>query len=317
MCLVIEVVKMYTTGQNEVSMDDKLLNYASHLIIKEYESLKDEKPNGVFFNKIMSLLNKNIDSFKLSHYWYRYGDQVCRQKMPTNLEWTNVELNETKVDWKYDTPEFFKELEGHPIEEEIKSLVREYNDNFEDLIDDVYSYAPYDFQRRFLELRKLFYGANNAYNWDMESYKELSKPILEDTYDSFPIHDFKEIEQEYELVRTFMEAKLDSEDWKFKILEKISTNFWFLFCYHLRMNPKARENIPPDILHHWEESLSMDADRHRKSIADTIIKSIERDSSLLEYESINEFYKWRKEDKKETEKIIDEFVDNYTAHSTA
>lgn len=317
MCLVIEVLNMYRIDRNEISLDDKLLNYASYLIIKEYESIKDEKPNGLFFNKIMSLLNKNIDNFKLSHYWYRYGDQVCRQKMPKNLEWTNVELNETKVDWKYNIPEFFKEFEGHPIEGEIKSLVSKYNDNFDELIDDVYSYAPYEFQRRFLELRKMFYGANNAYNWDMESYKELSKPIFKDTYDSFPIHDFKEIEEEYDLVRTFIEAKLDSENWKFKILEKISTDFWFLFCYHLRMNPKARENIPSDILHHWEEKLSMDANRHRKSIADTIIKSIERDSNLLEYEPINEFYKWRKEDKKETEKLIDEFVDNYTAHSPA
>jgi len=308
-----EVLEMYGYDQGTISTDDKLIHYASYLIIQKHESVTGDKPNGMFFNKIMSLLNKQLDDFKLSHYWYRYGDQVCRQIMPTNLEWTNVELNETKVDWKYDIPEFFKGLEGHTIETEIESLVKNYHDNFETLIDDVYSYAPYDFQRKFLELRKLFYGANNAYNWDMESYKELSKPIFRDTYDTFPIHDFKEIEEEYELVRTFIEAKLDSENWRFKILEKISTDFWFLFCYYLRLNPKARENIPPKVLHYWEEKLSIDANRHRKSIGDTIIKSIEKDPSLLEYEAINEFYRWRKDDKEETEQMIDEFVDKYTS----
>ncbi len=44
---------------------------------------------------------------------------------------------------------------------------------------------------------------------------------------------------------------------------------------------------------------------------------IEKDPSLLEYKTISEFYRWRKEDKIETEKIIDEFVDNYTSGNPA
>ncbi len=81
---------------------------------------------------------------------------------------------------------------------------------------------------------------------------------------TIPIHDFKEIEEETELVRTFIEAKLESENWRFKILEKISTGFWFLFSYYLRLNPKARDNIPPNVLHYSEDKLPIDANRHRK-----------------------------------------------------
>ncbi len=110
---------MYEYEHRKISMDDKLIHYASYLIIQKYESVTGYKPNGVFFNKIMSLLNNKFDDFKLPHYWYRYGDRVCRQKMPANLEWTNVELNETTVDWKYDTPELFRGPEGHPIEMEV------------------------------------------------------------------------------------------------------------------------------------------------------------------------------------------------------
>ncbi len=302
---------MYRYHQNEISMNEKLLNYASYLVVQRYEVLTGDKPNGVFFNKILSLLNKNMDQLKLPHYWYRYGDQVCRQKMPYNIEWTNVELNETKVDWKYDKLDYFTDLKDHPIEDMVDSLVEKYNDNFEALIDEVYTYAPYDFQRKFLELRKIFYGVNNAYNWDMESYKELSKPIFKDTYEKFPIHEFIEIEEEYEVVKTFIEAKLESDSWKFKQLEKISTDFWFMFCYYLRLNPKARENIPPDILHYWEEKLSIDVSRHQKSIGDTMIKSIEKDPSLREYDIIRDFYRWRIEDKEETKDLIDRFVDRY------
>ncbi len=303
---------MYSSVSNPHPIDDKLLHYSSYLVVKEYEKLTEEKPNGVFFNKIMSLLNKKNNNLKLPHYWYRYGDQVCRQKMPSELYWNHAELDQTTVDFKIDSKDYFKELDGHPIEEDVKELVEKYHDDFEKLIDDVYSYAPYEFQKKFLELRKTFYGISNAYNWDKESYKELSRPIFSDTYDKFPIDEFKELEDEYNLVKTFIETRLESDDWKFKILEEISKHFWFLFCYHLRLNPKARENIPSEILHYWEEKLPSDADRHKKSIADIIIKTIEKDDSLLEKQVIRDFYEWRKKDKKETKKLIDDFVETYS-----
>ncbi len=308
---------MYSIPQKQVSRDDKLLEYASYLVVDSYESLAKEKPNGVFFNKIMSLLNKKNENIKLPHYWYRYGDQVCRQKMPAELDWNHAELDQTKVDWKIDSKDHFKELEGHPIERDVNDLVEKYHDDVEKLIDDVYSYAPYKFQRKYLELRKTFYGINNAYNWDMESYKELSKPIFSRTFDDFPIHDFKELKDEYKLVKAFIDTKLESDDWKFRILEKISKHFWFLFCYHLRLNPEARENIPSEILHYWEEKLPNDEDRHRKSIADIIIDSIDKDEDLLENQIIEKFYDWRQKDKDETKKIIDDFVESYnkTSHS--
>lgn len=308
---------MYDLSRKQSSIDDKLLNYASYLVVKNYKSLTDENPNGVFFNKIMSLINKKSDNIELPHYWYRYGDQVCRQEMPTELDWNHGELDQTTVDWKIDSKDHFEGLEGHPIEGDVQELVERYHDNFEKLIDDVYSYAPYKFQKKFLELRKTFYGINNAYNWDKESYKELSKPIFNRTYDNFPIHDFKELKDEYNLVKTFIETKIESDDWKFKILEKISKHFWFLFCYHLRLNPKARENIPSEILRYWKEKLPNDENRHRKSIADIVINSIDKDDNLLDNPVIKEFYEWRKKDKEETKKLINDFVESYNKSSNS
>lgn len=306
---------MYDMEQQDLSLDEKQLNYASYFVVKEFESLTDEKPTGVFFNKIMSLLNRRIDNFILSHYWYRYGDQVCRQNMPYGLEWTSFEMDRTKVNWKLDRFDYFDGLKGHPIEEEVKFLVEKYHNSLEELIDDVYSYAPYDFQRKFLELRKTFYGVDNAYNWDIENYKRLSEPLFRDTFETFPVHEFKELEGEYELVKTFIDIKLKG-DWKFKVLEQISRDFWFLFCYHLRLKPSARENIPPDILHHWREKLPMDTDRHRKSIADMILKSVDEDRDLLENDIIRDYYLWRKKDKEKTEKLIVEFVEDHVSAGT-
>lgn len=304
---------MYDASSERLPYKEKLLNYASYLVVEEYKDRYGEEPNGVFFNKIMSLLNKRNPHFNLPHYWYRYGDQVCRQKMPTALSWNSEETNETTVDWRYRRYDYFKELDNHPIEEDVKLLIEDYSNNFEKLIDDVYSYAPFDFQRKFLNLRKTFYGIKNAYNWDIKSYKELSKPIFLETFNKFPIHEFKDLKEEYKLVKAFIETKLESESWRFKILEDISKDFWFLFCYHLRLNPKGRENIPSDILHYWKNSLPNNTSRHRKSIADKIIDNIDQNKDLLENETIKNFYEWRIKDKKETKEAIENFIDIYNS----
>lgn len=58
----------------------ELLALASYLVIEEHRRLTGQYPSGLYFNKAMCLLYRNLKkanlNLELPHCWYRYGDEV-------------------------------------------------------------------------------------------------------------------------------------------------------------------------------------------------------------------------------------------------
>ena len=121
------------------------LHYASYEVINSYKEKKKRPPTGLYFNKIMSLLNQRLRKKEvelgLPHYWYRYGDQVHRYSMPSNLVWNHEEPTRTKVEWR-DT-EILKDREWpyYLIEDIVKELTEKYADNEYEAVRAVYKYC--------------------------------------------------------------------------------------------------------------------------------------------------------------------------------
>lgn len=288
-----------------------LLHYTSYMVIKKYEKAMGDFPSGLYFNKVMSLCNRKLKKssidIKLPHYWYRYGDQVFRGTMPRNIMWDHESPAETKVVWRGNDLEIIQNEPYILIEEITDKSTETYKDDINKTIQDVYQTAPFEFQKKFLNLREIFYGRRFAFNWDNDAYKTISKPIITETFSTFPKNDFPELGGMYAIVNEFIEFSLE-EDWSFNLLQNVCTNFWFFFCYYLRLHKDSYENISKETLSIWEEKLEFENYRYRKIIGDLIIKYANKHSNILKNKLLKEEYKWRKADRKEAKQIIDECV---------
>jgi len=267
----------------------------------------------MYFNKAMSLLNKKLRKenvmIYLPHYWYRYGDQVHRSSMPSPLIWRHENPQNTRVDWGH--KEKLLPTRGYPydlIDQLISEIIEKYKDNDYAIVSEVYKYAPFEFQRKFLDVRKILHGRANAFNWDHESYQQVSEKIILNTLNSFPKKDFMQLSNSHELVYNFIQELQGQGKKTFRLIQKMCTSFWFLFCYHLRLHENARENIPNETVGHWYSELDIQNGRYRKIFADIILEAYEIFPDILKNDLIKDEYQWRISDRKEVKEIIDEFV---------
>jgi len=286
------------------------IRYASYRVISEHKDKTGDYPSGLYFNKIMFLLYRHLKQksldIKLPHYWYRYGDQVYQYNMPSNLFWDHENPSKTVVKWNYGPPAE-KGWAYELIDDAVSELTNKYIGDEFSAVREVYKYAPFKFQVKFLDLREAFHGRKNAFNWNNEAYNTVSKHIFLDTIKSFPKSKFPELTHQYEVVRTFSKIYLDG-DWDFKLVENVYNSFWFLFCYYLRLHRKAHENIPKSAISVWESKIELEKLRYRRAISDLIIAASEDRPQILRNDLIKGEYDWRKEDLEETDKMIDEFI---------
>jgi len=307
---------------NNVNKASSFLDYTSYVIISKYKEETNEYPSGLYFNKIASLAYRRLKSdgidIKLPHYWYRYGDQVHQYSMPNNLSWNHESPLKTVVKWGYEAPmPLHTETETYKsIDKVVSELTERYAHNEFEAVREVYKHAPFKFQQKFLNLRETFYGRSKALNWDSNAYKEISKPIFKSTFNSFPKHKFPSLVHQYKVVRDFINEYTDN-NYDYNLLQDTCTNFWFLFCYHLRLNKEARENIPKQTISHWESKLQFENTRYRRIISDLITAACKDKPYLLDNDLIREEYEWREKDLKNADEVIDQFFSEIEESGTS
>ncbi len=302
------MIEITSSGSNE------LLNYTSYIAIKKFQKKTDRLPSGLFFNKIMSLAHKQLKEkgidIGLPHYWYRYGDQVHKREMPKAITWNHESPIKTTVEWSSVKPDFYNDSTYRLINKTVAEVVERYAGNRKAIIQEVYSYAPYDFQREILALRSIINGWRNALNWDTNSYKTISKKVIIDALSKFPEDDFSEIKEEFQLTRELVKSILKDDDWSFELFQYICKEFWFYFCYHLRLRKNARENIPKGVVSYWEGRLDFEKDRFRRVLGDIIIQVNRSQPNIKKDPLIEREYIWRIKDLEETTMLINEFFDD-------
>ena len=85
---------------------NELLKVACSRIITGYESRAGHSPSSLYFNKVITLLHREIGkdglSLNLPHCWYRWGDEVARVLMPHNVRWEyDSGYPKTKIDYEF------------------------------------------------------------------------------------------------------------------------------------------------------------------------------------------------------------------------
>ncbi len=217
--------------------------------------------HGVLFNKGMSLLHhrlakKGVD-LRLPHYWYKHGDIVAEYWMPKQVQWPRPSEEQTYVYWGGPPPQ---RLKDDALQKEILAEIEHIRDEFgvdeggiPRIIEEVYSYAPFEFQRSF----KVLFGLLREWyrpGAPIEKFiAEKFRPHFEKLVEQFPVETFPGLEMDFRKYVFVARTLLDKAQGVRYLLEGVSRDFWLRFCKSLRLDPKAHENIPSSTIEIWEE----------------------------------------------------------------
>jgi len=293
---------------------NSLAGVASYIVISKHLERTGSPPTGLYFNKIMSLLHseartRGID-LQLPHCWYRWGDEVVRYLMPTAIDWNHEDPNQTRVSWKGDVP-FYQGLEDNlgAVKDLADELTAGYScpGGIERAVSEVYARAPFDFQRRYKICRDSLYGIQRS-RVEMKDYgKAVLLPMFDAAFEVFPASDFPEVPDRILAFRELLRLMLQRPEPDFALVNEVSEEFWFWFCYRLRLHPAAHENVPRLTIDFWEERLEFEDDRYRKMLGDHAAEILEAtDSPLLE-----PLIRVRKAEGEEYRRVLESFGDGF------
>lgn len=241
---------------------------AAYMFLDKYEKSNGGRSTGVLFNKYMVLLNREMKAskigFPLPHCWYRWGDEVVRYGLPY-LGWKHDELGTTEVYFTGSKPTFNSESKFFTMvsdfaDDFIKSYSKQHGQ--EEVIEEVYNDAPYEFQNNYRILREALKISRK--NIAMNNFHEYIGELYERAMDSFP-PDFNPIsEQKTEFEHVFRDML--SSHANSKALYDLTETFWFFFCYRLRLIPKCHENVNEGTLEIWRSILPTEDGRFELDI---------------------------------------------------
>lgn len=234
---------------------------SSEIFIRKFEAENGCKVQGVLFNKYMTLLHRNLKQkgydIRLPHCWYRWGDEVVRYNMPY-LSWNHEFSAYTQVS--------LRDIESTPLIDEhddVLAYASEYADEFiekysgeegaELAIDEVYDRAPFIFQNDYRKLRESLKNINKNKTSMCLDYEGLLGSLFKSAMENFP-REFDRIRKEKEQFESVFQAMLEKNAPIYDIYNA-AEDFWFYFCYYLRLNRKCYENLSRTTLTVWENAI--------------------------------------------------------------
>lgn len=254
--------------------------FASYYFIEKFKGISGSLPSGLYFNKGLSFINNEMkrkrQDIKLSHCWYRWGDEVVRYFMPIELSWTHEEAGYTKVDWTGPPPNI-ADSKISLIKELVDSFLHKYpidnKDWRDELLADHYEGAPFEFQKTFKNCRDiLFDKTRSLYNSDING-NEVVLTLFNKAFETFPNDKlFRPIK---EFIPTFLRLityPLSDSKEDMHIVNDLSEEFWYWFAYFLRVHPIAHENINTETLTYWRSRLEPETKRFYRNFDDYVYR---------------------------------------------
>lgn len=263
-----------------------IVAYAAHQIIKKFANPSNGEVDGLWFNKIITILNyrlklENGKDIKLPHYWYFWGNKVELGHMPSELRRTSPDEDGKKSGFKWvgpnpeEPPLSDRKLVRHVIDS-IYSRFPNTNEGRLSILNANYAYAPYEFQRAYAAFRTDMYEIVDVQLAGLK--REFLRADLEKAMKLFPYRDFPDLTVSAMVIKILGDALLSEE--KDRIAKEITKEFWETFCKRLRIiKGVGNENIPENIISYWKN----DAIEHINAYEKKLKTDVE---SILETESL-------------------------------
>lgn len=221
--------------------------------------------------------------------------------MPAQIRWYHEDPRRTEVRWVGRVPHNVNE----DIAREVKDISEKYHtaEGLRRLVAEIYSTAPYEFQRRFRKIFDMIYDYRNRSVKIRNFSKELLLPTIEGAFRVFPEKDFGEVAKDVEPLMRALRL-LSHRDFRGDVdyIMELLENFWFYFAYHLRV--KAHENVPRSTVTLWKSMLPGETARYRRYFGDIMIEI----RALAESDEVlREIIKKRLKRRKREESVIRKF----------
>jgi len=196
--------------------------------------------------------------------------------MPRGLGWIHEDPPKTTVTWEGDTVEVPSDAPIYTrISRRLDLLVEGYAvpGKLDELVDYVYSYAPFPFQDAYRRVRNMFIDLQGTeIPVEAISYSVLA-PVIVRALKVFPHADFQVLSDKARAFERIIMALLQAETKGLELARELSEAFWFTFCYFLRLHPKAHQNIPDATLDYWLGSLDVQVTHYENVVNGILIEA--------------------------------------------
>lgn len=284
---------------------------AVYLAIDECETRFDTLPSGVYFNKILSVLHRRLTDvgvdIGLPHCWYRYGDEVVRYCLPSQVVWSHEAEDRTTVVWEGESPRVLDTQEGARLETEIGQIMDEYPpDSLDALVDRVYSYAPFEFQRSFRYFKERLDLAQFSDIEPRQVAEGILLPNLEKASEDFRSQEFGDLKVKKRACFEVLEQLLTTGSPNLDLALEVAESFWFHYCYYLRLHPRAHENVPVQTRQVWMEKLEAREPSLEGEFADFLERSIQEVPELEENPRVADALDTYRRERERLDELLDE-----------
>lgn len=266
-------------------MNDKLsLDEVTSIVLSCHKSRYDSGLPPTAYNKILFLLNEDLKDkpgidVDIPVFWYMHGPVVkTADSNVTKIQTSDgqrIRCNHTENE--IDTESYVISN----VRESAEDILETYYENGTDgLISKAYQYAPYEIGQVYRDLKRQLAteaDSNQTALGDFTGGKQSRvRKAVHDFVDSFPVTEFPELEDELHIWYRLVSAKLDAEEYDPEAIEKLTKEFWRLFCLELACqenNGLSREDIETE-LDGVSVSIAAEQERHRE-----YLKSKERNKA--------------------------------------
>lgn len=230
---------------------------ACWVVVQEHQERHGRPPTSLYFNKVLSLLHKRLGDqghdMKLPHCWHRWGDEVVRSWLPTPVQWEHDAT--TTVGWVGKEPRKPTDRLGKALSETMDEILKESSaQGIEDMVDKVYAYAPFEFQRAYRQIRHINFDAGRSFI-DAASVANMTAGLIEHAATCFPYEEFEDASFHARSVFTACKATLEQDPASLETVRESLEQFWTYWCHYLRLHARGHENVPASTLDVWRQEL--------------------------------------------------------------
>lgn len=254
------------------------LEYACWKIMSKYKEAEEGTVGGLRFNKMMSLLNKellDVDvDIMLPRCWYFYGEEVVPKELPAQVvfEGSDEDSKRTTFKWSGKSPRKPAKRTKKTIDSKIDSIYSQFPpDRYVfDAANEVYEYAPYDFQRAYRDFRSDFvlwstFDRNGSFRTEF-----LYKEEFEKAMELFPTEDFPSLRVPAKKLEMVVKAIFNEQPKQNRIGIEMAIAYWEIFCKFLRIHEKGHQYVSDVRVAYWRETAFADLEDYKKDMQRSI-----------------------------------------------
>ncbi len=249
-----------------------LLEYASWKIISKYQDTSTGRVDGLWFNKMMSLLNTRLFQGKpkvdilLPRCWYFYGEEVVPKELPSQVKCEGLDEAgvRTRFCWTGDRPKLTAKRQKQRIDSAVNSLYSRFppGGNVFDAVKAVYESAPFDFQRHYARFRSDFRLLSDVDIDGTFRATALYPKEFKRAMQSFPSEKFPELRVPAKKLECVVEAILEEFPSENMVAIDMAVNFWEIFCKFLRVT--ENKNVSERRVGYWRGISSTSLGEYRE-----------------------------------------------------